>query len=113
MHLKRLTVVARVCNLRAEEVETGRLLARQPSLGTELQAAERLCLSDRKGSWVKPEKQRSGLVSGLHMYMNTLTHAAYKYMYGILSLTVHSGTLSSQRLRQKDYRFEARLVWAI
>lgn len=113
MHLKRLTVVVRVCNLRTEEVETGRLLARQPSLGTELQATERLCLKNRKGSWMKPEKQRSDLVSGLHMYMNMLTHAAYKYMYAILCLIVHSGTLSSQRLGQKNYRFEARLVWAI
>lgn len=113
MHLKRLTVVARVCNLRAEEVETGRFLARQPSLGTELQATERLCLKNRRGSWVKPEKQCSDLVSGLHMYMNKLMRATYKYMYAILSLIVCSGTLSSQRLRQKDYRFEARLVWAI
>lgn len=81
MHLKRLTVVAWICNLRAEEAETGRLLARQPSLGSELQAAERLCLKNKRAGWVMPEKQHSGLVSGLHMYMNMHTCATYKYMY--------------------------------
>lgn len=81
MHLKRLTVVARVCNLRVEKVETGRLLARQPSLSTELQAAERLYLENKRASWVMPEKQRSGLVSGLHVYMNMHACATYKYTY--------------------------------
>jgi hypothetical protein len=109
-------VVARVCNLKSKEVKTGRLLASQSSLVTEPQASERLS-QNIKTSRVVPEEQHPRLVSGFHSkwtdlcasYICIYTHT---HTHTLLSLNGHDITLSSQRLRQEDYKFETRLARA-
>lgn len=60
-----------ICNLRAEEVETGRswdLLISQPSLVSELQAMETFSINKVDSH---PEKQHLRLTFGLHTHVPT------------------------------------------